>query len=111
MEGGTEALWPPKCFIFNFSCVAVTALRRAETPSSPRPAKPSGVRGAGAAMSGGEVVCQGWLRKSPPEKKLRRYVSPLPVLLVGLIEPGAPIRESQGPSVVYIKKKFFFFVI
>ncbi|XP_023663009.1 GRB2-associated-binding protein 2 isoform X1 [Paramormyrops kingsleyae] len=24
-------------------------------------------------MSGGEIVCQGWLRKSPPEKKLRRY--------------------------------------
>ncbi|XP_016297998.1 GRB2-associated-binding protein 1 [Sinocyclocheilus anshuiensis] len=24
-------------------------------------------------MSGGEVVCRGWLRKSPPEKKLRRY--------------------------------------
>ncbi|XP_059410240.1 GRB2-associated-binding protein 1 isoform X3 [Carassius carassius] len=24
-------------------------------------------------MSGGEVVCTGWLRKSPPEKKLRRY--------------------------------------
>uniref|UniRef100_UPI00398F1C4C GRB2-associated-binding protein 2 n=1 Tax=Pristiophorus japonicus TaxID=55135 RepID=UPI00398F1C4C len=24
-------------------------------------------------MSGGEVVCCGWLRKSPPEKKLRRY--------------------------------------
>ncbi|KAJ7416677.1 hypothetical protein WISP_69408 [Willisornis vidua] len=24
-------------------------------------------------MSGGEVVCSGWLRKSPPEKKLRRY--------------------------------------
>ncbi|KAM6220604.1 GRB2-associated-binding protein 1 isoform 2-T2 [Rhynchocyon petersi] len=24
-------------------------------------------------MSGGEVVCQGWLRKSPPEKKLKRY--------------------------------------
>lgn len=22
-----------------------------------------------------EVVCEGWLRKSPPEKKLRRYVS------------------------------------
>lgn len=29
----------------------------------------------GAAMSGGDVVCSGWLRKSPPEKKLRRYVS------------------------------------
>lgn len=28
-----------------------------------------------AAMSGGDVVCSGWLRKSPPEKKLRRYVS------------------------------------
>ncbi|KAK5620469.1 GPI-anchor transamidase subunit gab1 [Crenichthys baileyi] len=27
----------------------------------------------GAEMSGGEVVCSGWLRKSPPEKKLRRY--------------------------------------
>uniref|UniRef100_A0A3Q2UP27 PH domain-containing protein n=1 Tax=Fundulus heteroclitus TaxID=8078 RepID=A0A3Q2UP27_FUNHE len=27
-------------------------------------------------MSGaGDVVCEGWLRKSPPEKKLRRYVS------------------------------------
>jgi hypothetical protein len=25
-------------------------------------------------MSGGEVIFQGWLRKSPPEKKLRRYV-------------------------------------
>lgn len=24
---------------------------------------------------GGDVVCTGWLRKSPPEKKLRRYVS------------------------------------
>ncbi|CAL8374933.1 unnamed protein product [Gadus morhua 'NCC'] len=24
-------------------------------------------------MSGGEVIFQGWLRKSPPEKKLRRY--------------------------------------
>lgn len=30
-----------------------------------------GVRMSGAA----EVVCEGWLRKSPPEKKLRRYVS------------------------------------
>ncbi|XP_077965243.1 GRB2-associated-binding protein 1 isoform X9 [Gasterosteus aculeatus] len=27
----------------------------------------------GADMSGGDVVCSGWLRKSPPEKKLRRY--------------------------------------
>lgn len=28
-----------------------------------------------ADMSGGEILFQGWLRKSPPEKKLRRYVS------------------------------------
>ena len=28
-------------------------------------------------MSGGEIIFQGWLRKSPPEKKLRRYVSEL----------------------------------
>lgn len=26
-------------------------------------------------MSGGEILFQGWLRKSPPERKLRRYVS------------------------------------
>ncbi|XP_029932208.1 GRB2-associated-binding protein 1-like [Myripristis murdjan] len=26
-----------------------------------------------SAGGGGEVVCEGWLRKSPPEKKLRRY--------------------------------------
>lgn len=34
-------------------------------------------------MSGGDVVCSGWLKKSPPEKKLRRYVSALynPILL------------------------------
>lgn len=32
-------------------------------------------------MSGGDVVCSGWLRKSPPEKKLRRYVSALYILI------------------------------
>lgn len=26
-------------------------------------------------MSSGDVVCTGWLIKSPPEKKLKRYVS------------------------------------
>lgn len=31
-------------------------------------------------MSGGDVVCSGWLRKSPPEKKLRRYVSYILIL-------------------------------
>lgn len=30
----------------------------------------------GSGMSGsGELLCEGWLRKSPPEKKLRRFVS------------------------------------
>lgn len=40
------------------------------------PGRPSAARpGAREAhtMSGGEVVCSGWLRKSPPEKKLKRY--------------------------------------
>ncbi|XP_053316980.1 GRB2-associated-binding protein 1 isoform X2 [Spea bombifrons] len=32
----------------------------------------SGGGGVGAG-SGGEVVCSGWLRKSPPEKKLKRF--------------------------------------
>ncbi len=31
-------------------------------------------------MSGGDVVCSGWLRKSPPEKKLRRFVSNVLIL-------------------------------
>jgi len=26
-------------------------------------------------MSAGDVVCTGWLIKSPPEKKLKRFVS------------------------------------
>lgn len=38
----------------------------------------------GADMSGGDVVCSGWLRKSPPEKKLRRYVSALYIVFVTL---------------------------
>ncbi|XP_077135377.1 GRB2-associated-binding protein 1 isoform X1 [Ranitomeya variabilis] len=29
--------------------------------------------GGGGAGGGGEVVCSGWLRKSPPEKKLKRF--------------------------------------
>nr|XP_033795841.1 GRB2-associated-binding protein 1 isoform X2 [Geotrypetes seraphini] len=29
--------------------------------------------GGGGGGGGGEVVCSGWLRKSPPEKKLKRY--------------------------------------
>lgn len=33
------------------------------------------LQAAGSMSGGGDVVCTGWLRKSPPEKKLRRYVS------------------------------------
>lgn len=40
----------------------------------------------GADMSGGDVVCSGWLRKSPPEKKLRRYVSAPYVLFLTLLK-------------------------
>jgi len=32
-----------------------------------------------AAMSADDVVCTGWLIKSPPEKKLKRFVSESPV--------------------------------
>lgn len=39
---------------------AVRAQERADRPTN---------------MSGGEILFQGWLRKSPPERKLRRYVS------------------------------------
>lgn len=42
-------------------------------------------------MSGGEVVCSGWLRKSPPEKKLKRYVSvPSPSRLSRSPRPARP---------------------
>ena len=34
-----------------------------------------GLQAADSMSGGGDVVCTGWLRKSPPEKKLRRYVS------------------------------------
>ncbi|OCT56418.1 uncharacterized protein LOC734245 isoform X4 [Xenopus laevis] len=33
----------------------------------------SGSGGVGAGGGGAEVVCSGWLRKSPPEKKLKRF--------------------------------------
>ena len=56
------------------SCTAVRR-RRCRERAGPRARK-------ARTMSGGEVVCSGWLRKSPPEKKLKRYVSrarpPLP---------------------------------
>ncbi|MBZ3872037.1 GRB2-associated-binding protein 1 [Sciurus carolinensis] len=53
------------------------SLRALQAPavSGARPPTPSCRARAGQArtMSGGEVVCSGWLRKSPPEKKLKRY--------------------------------------
>lgn len=54
-------------------------LRTAPLTQQPAPlsARPGGGLPAAGTMSGGggDVVCTGWLRKSPPEKKLRRYVS------------------------------------
>lgn len=47
--------------------------------------------GGGGAGGGGEVVCSGWLRKSPPEKKLKRFVS------MELCVPGA-VRGGSGPQ-------------
>ncbi|TKC37851.1 hypothetical protein EI555_020621, partial [Monodon monoceros] len=51
--------------------------------------------GAGEArtMSGGEVVCSGWLRKSPPEKKLKRYI---PDIGPGELPYGLP--QAKTPS-------------
>lgn len=47
-------------------------------------------------MSGGEVVCSGWLRKSPPEKKLKRYVSraSTAVLRALLLPAGSPAARG-----------------
>lgn len=56
-------------------------------------------------MSGGEVVCSGWLRKSPPEKKLKRYVSALFHSRSALLLPfpllprrGSPLASRSGPA-------------
>ncbi|MGH0152420.1 UNVERIFIED_CONTAM: hypothetical protein FKN15_049182 [Acipenser sinensis] len=42
-------------------------------------------------MSGGDVVCSGWLRKSPPEKKLRRYAS---TTLLNILHFTPPIAKT-----------------
>ena len=81
-------------------------------------------------MSGGEVVCSGWLRKSPPEKKLKRYVSapfpsrlsrsPRPAGLRRAVPPAGPgrcalrpaaSRRLPGPAFLFflLLSLFFFF--
>jgi hypothetical protein len=40
-----------------------------------RPAQLEEAAAAAATMSAGDAVCTGWLVKSPPERKLQRYVS------------------------------------
>lgn len=51
----------------------------------------------GADMSGGDVVCSGWLRKSPPEKKLRRYVSALYILICDVV-----LKQPVWPSASFL---------
>jgi hypothetical protein len=46
------------------------------------------------AMDGGQVVCSGWLRKSPPEKKLRFFVS----AGRGLRGPQLGVQQRLGGS-------------
>lgn len=58
-------------------CISFSRQRARSTKTSEAKEQSSRERQKGAAMSGGDVVCSGWLRKSPPEKKLRRYVSAL----------------------------------
>lgn len=96
------------------SCVVLGCLLGPARPGS-RSCGRNGSSGRDATMSGGEVVCQGWLRKSPPEKKLKRYVSvssgsagspacrkrPSPLLatlhgVFGLVCPGS-LRASPLP--------------
>ncbi|KAF5923392.1 hypothetical protein HPG69_006561 [Diceros bicornis minor] len=67
-------------------------------------------------MSGGEVVCSGWLRKSPPEKKLKRYggrgikellqhrICVYRKLLV-VLESGGPL--SIEPQIQAWKRRWF----
>ena len=47
-------------------------------------------------MSGGDVVCSGWLRKSPPEKKLRRYVSAVVFILKKIVKRVTKIHTLSG---------------
>uniref|UniRef100_A0A4W5RX23 GRB2-associated binding protein 1 n=1 Tax=Hucho hucho TaxID=62062 RepID=A0A4W5RX23_9TELE len=54
-------------------------------------------------MTGGDVVCSGWLRKSPPEKKLRRYVSLSLIIFIscfGSLPQSGCIVAASGGSVV-----------
>lgn len=75
----------PRRLVLARGCPAPPLPRELRTGSrltqQPAPAPLSARAGGGLQsagdMSGGgdDVVCTGWLRKSPPEKKLRRYVS------------------------------------
>lgn len=58
-----------------------------------------GLQSAGDMSGGGDdVVCTGWLRKSPPEKKLRRYVSEASGRGPAGGRPGAPAASELGGS-------------
>lgn len=50
---------------------------------SPHPGSRVAAPRRGGKMSSGDVVCTGWLIKSPPEKKLKRYVSAEALLIWG----------------------------
>ena len=81
----------------------VAAGRRRHSPGRSKPPPPPRVQGEiprSAAMSGGDVVCSGWLRKSPPEKKLRRYVSALYIVFVALcvISGARSVSWSGGQT-------------
>lgn len=58
------------------SSLSVTAAAVAATAATAAAAA-AAVKTAHSAvkMSAGDVVCTGWLIKSPPEKKLKRFVS------------------------------------
>lgn len=70
--------------------------RRALTPAHPAPWLPRRRSAPGGKMSSGDVVCTGWLIKSPPEKKLKRYVSAEALLI--FFPPLKGFRHVLGVS-------------
>lgn len=72
--------------------------RPAASPADFLPPRAAGraAGGSGGTMSAGDAVCTGWLVKSPPERKLQRYVSAQGLGLGTRAHVGC--RSCQGAS-------------
>lgn len=71
------------------------------TPPTSSAAGAGRARGKAGTMSAGDTVCMGWLVKSPPERKLQRYVSrgsrPAPSGGPGALPPAGDPRDPPHP--------------